>query len=120
MDQNIKTKWLEALRSGKYKQGKEYLELTNDDGVVTNCCLGVLCRILDVPAKVEITATIFEGTHDSLGDGDTNLNCDGATYPPKDIIIKAEIPVAEIVQLAVLNDGGKSFNEIADYIEEKL
>ena len=37
MDKKLKAKWVKALRSGEYKQGKGYLE---DRGKF--CCLGVL------------------------------------------------------------------------------
>ena len=39
MNENAK-KWVAALRSGEYKQGKDCLE---KDG--KNCCLGVACRV---------------------------------------------------------------------------
>ena len=41
MNQEIKEKWLEALRSGKYKQGFTRLKQNN-----RYCCLGVLCSLL--------------------------------------------------------------------------
>lgn len=41
MKESIKKKWLEALRSGKYKQAKETLK----DNSGKFCCLGVLCDI---------------------------------------------------------------------------
>ena len=41
MNQDIKTRWLEALRSGRYKQGKGSLRTTDDQ----YCCLGVLCDL---------------------------------------------------------------------------
>lgn len=40
MDAELKGKWVKALRSGKYKQGKGVL---CDRG--KHCCLGVLCRV---------------------------------------------------------------------------
>lgn len=36
--------WTDALRSGKYKQGRVKLYNTKDD---TYCCLGVLCRVYE-------------------------------------------------------------------------
>ena len=41
MKKEIADKWVEALRSGKYKQGKSALK--KDDSF---CCLGVLCDII--------------------------------------------------------------------------
>ena len=38
----VKQKWLEALRSGEYKQGKGLLYNPSSDSY---CCIGVLCTI---------------------------------------------------------------------------
>jgi len=43
MDKALKAKWLKALRSGKYKQGKYRLRNNRDEF----CCLGVLCDVSD-------------------------------------------------------------------------
>lgn len=40
---NLK-KWIKALRSGKYVQGRGTLERTLADGSKQHCCLGVACR----------------------------------------------------------------------------
>jgi hypothetical protein len=40
MKQEIKQKWVKALRSGKYKQGEGRLKQKD-----TFCCLGVLCDL---------------------------------------------------------------------------
>ena len=45
MNKNLKRKWLRALRSGRYKQGKYYLRNSED----RYCCLGVLCECLEKP-----------------------------------------------------------------------
>lgn len=42
MDPTIKAQWVEALRSGEYKQGKSKLHLVEEN---TYCCLGVLCEL---------------------------------------------------------------------------
>lgn len=44
MNPEWKKKWVEALRSGKYKQGKEALCFGDK-----YCCLGVLCEIAGAP-----------------------------------------------------------------------
>jgi hypothetical protein len=41
MNQDIKKKWVEALRSGEYEQGKDQLRSSDDEF----CCLGVLCDV---------------------------------------------------------------------------
>lgn len=45
MNQEIKTKWLEALASGKYSKGKRTLKYTFSEGQTKYCCLGVLCEL---------------------------------------------------------------------------
>lgn len=45
MKKAIKKRWLEALRSGEYKQGRNYLKATDKNGVDRFCCLGVLCDL---------------------------------------------------------------------------
>lgn len=41
-------KWSAALRSGKYKQGKYYLEDSNNEF----CCLGVACKVFIPEDKI--------------------------------------------------------------------
>ncbi len=43
----LKRLWVEALNSGKYKQGFGALEKVKPDGTVVNCCLGVLCHVAE-------------------------------------------------------------------------
>jgi hypothetical protein len=40
MNPKVKALWIDALRSGEYVQGKNYLQLDGE-----YCCLGVLCEI---------------------------------------------------------------------------
>ncbi len=44
MNDNAK-KWVDALRSGKYKQTTQRLGLEQRDGTKRYCCLGVACEI---------------------------------------------------------------------------
>lgn len=46
MDPEIKAKWLDALRSGDYTQGRSFLAVKNEDTDQFDfCCLGVLCDL---------------------------------------------------------------------------
>ena len=47
MRKDLKKKWIEALRSGRFKQGKNALK-TNDK----HCCLGVLCEVVITEAGI--------------------------------------------------------------------
>lgn len=96
MDAQLKRKWIEALRSGEYVQGHTFL--LNDRGAM--CCLGVLatiqgCDLEDLPYQERRTDTLPRGF---------NAGLDGGTRE----------------HLACMNDDGKSFPEIADYIEKHL
>lgn len=50
MDQKYKAKWVNALRSGKFTQGKSVLHNLDDDSY---CCLGVLCHILEADGLIK-------------------------------------------------------------------
>jgi hypothetical protein len=132
MKAGIKDRWLEALRSGGYRQGQSSLHLTPDDGEDMFCCLGVLCDIAF--------------TDDVIGrermDSDLGSDCymygSASAYLPTAVINWAGIywdderggldssqyeaagrymPSSEAT-LAKANDRGDSFEEIADIIEK--
>ena len=44
MNREVKAEWVEALRSGQYRQGANYLRKNNGQEDEF-CCLGVLCEI---------------------------------------------------------------------------
>lgn len=121
MNRNAK-KWVAALRSGKYKRGKEQLGLVvNEKTMATKyCCLGVACE-LALKAGVVKKKFVGEGglvTYDGhsswlppavqewLG-----LRKDNGEFVPK----KRQ----KRDSLAELNDSGKSFSYIADFIERE-
>jgi hypothetical protein len=115
MNPNIKSLWLEALRSGRYAQTKNYLRTNNGF-----CCLGVLCDLAEkdgiVAASEPVSSlgVVLYDTEDSL--------------PPTCVEKWACISVFGAVEyngleysLAKLNDEvGLSFCEIADLIEKQL
>ena len=41
--------WIEALESGKYRQGTGHLRQVMNDNAPSYCCLGVLCEINNFP-----------------------------------------------------------------------
>jgi len=104
MNAEIKTKWLVALRSGEYKQCKGRLR---NYGRKQFCCLGVLADIngekwtLDKYKDWGVGGCMNREESEYLGHG-TGLRRPSAG------------------KLMTMNDKGKSFLEIADYIEAKL
>lgn len=99
MNAEVKTKWLEALRSEKYQQGTQ--QLRRGDNF---CCLGVLCDISE------------EGEWESHDSFHTYMNC--ITYLPTLVRMRAGLNSKQETELAKMNDGGSSFKDIAKYIEE--
>jgi hypothetical protein len=99
IDTEVGIKWVEALRSGKYKQGKHQLVF---DG--SYCCLGVLCEIsgLEWPGN---SALLPQNVQDWAG-----LDSYNGKY------------VSFGIQrfLSRDNDSGSTFEEIANTIEKEF
>lgn len=103
MDSDLKAKWVTALRSGNYKQCREYLHKED-----SYCCLGVLCEI--------------------SGEGFWHTDAESSRYMIDGVGLRATLPSGIVQKYEVLgsgkliemNDTGKPFTEIADYIEANL
>lgn len=81
----IRTKWCEALRSGKYEQGTGYLR-ANDKF----CCLGVLCDVIDpLEWRFEDNSPCRYGTYegDSMCLSGAMLNSVGLSAKEQDRLI---------------------------------
>lgn len=126
MNATIKAKWLEALRSGKYVQGKGNLFNKEDN---TYCCLGVLCKVMNVPAfdtdNPHTKFVNFGGPDDFSSAGlPRSVQEEAGIFGPYGdfTYIDAEQGGAAISEsLAHVNDtSGLGFPEIADLIEEYL
>ena len=104
MRKEVKEKWLQALRSGEYKQGKNCLRA--DDKF---CCLGVLTDIYAKEKNVEWRGNVFLGKKNVL---------------PQSVATWAGIfgaPKVAGVLLSAHNDRESStFEEISNLIEENL
>jgi len=103
MNRELRNKWIEALRSGEYKQGQNMLVVA-EEGVEKHCCLGVLCKVLGLPdARIGRYATLL-----AFQDGFESDNLD------------IGLPRDEREYLANMNDDGHTFWQIADYVEKNL
>lgn len=141
MDPAVKAKWLEALRSDEFVQGKNYLCA---DG--NYCCLGVLSELAFRDGAVSKSQSIVRETITTYGDFPST----GVT--PTEVVrwagLSQEIPYIpvealsaeqvgrledslgdrlevhldgrKVVGVALLNDNGLTFGEIADLIEAHL
>ncbi len=104
MDPVFKAEWVAALRSGRYKQGQKALRVHD-----SFCCMGVLCDIVKDHPEVS-GKWLSDGfkVPDSVNNG---------SWPDRKVKELTGL-VWGIDHLATMNDNGKSFAEIADYIEE--
>lgn len=123
MNPEIKQKWITALRSGGYLQGKGGLRIKGWPISKTEkfCCLGVLCEIA-VKAGV-IPAPVNDASLSFYKYGGEQI----ASTLPAEVIAWAGLPSGNPIlpkrahrTLAEMNDSGVSFSEIADIIEENL
>jgi hypothetical protein len=113
MNPNVKTKWVEALRSGEYTQGRNLLHYMDDF-----CCLGVLCE-LAVKDGVQMSVSGNRGVNSY------DNNASSLPDAVKDWAgLSSNLPLAKIegvnYTLHYMNDDGNSFAEIADIIEKGL
>lgn len=128
MNPEVKAKWLEALRSGKYTQGQAVLKVY-ENGKPTYCCLGVLCDInpdlgewKDEGDSTYRNKTRLRADTFRMSDSDIpNALSYGYAYIPHAMHELTGLDEAAQSELANLNDDRKlSFAEIADWIEENL
>lgn len=96
-------KWIAALLSGEYEQGKNALQFKEKF-----CCLGVYAEVLGLPKR-------------KLPDGHVVYKigeCDGiSTIPPDGM---GGLSYEECNILADKNDDGMTFSEIARYIKNEI
>lgn len=108
-----KARWIRALRSGKYKQGKSYLYCTVEDrerdpSVVrpdTYCCIGVDC--------------VLQGAKlDQWSRTQRKVAIPGGKYRRPGLALREHMyHLPAYLMLADLNDCGATFNQIADVIK---
>lgn len=109
MNKQLAEKWVEALRSGEYNQGTSALR----SGYNQFCCLGVLCDVIDpsgwIPSLDSRRPYTYNGIMQVLPP--SILEISGMRHDLGDY--HNEKP-----HLALMNDHGYSFAEIADTIEQ--
>jgi hypothetical protein len=124
------TRWLEALRSGQYMQGKEKLHTKDDSGTESYCCLGVACAISD---SVKAETSKFDNHIVCYRSGeyvhkyylpDIVRHELGLRTKVGQFIVSSETKAVVKLRglgaetsLAALNDNGATFEQIAKIIE---
>lgn len=109
MKQDLKQAWLAALRSGKYRQGQGALKSVGG----SYCCLGVLCEVAGLKEKQLSCGSAAKAFIDKTGDYDVSYLPDGFAH-------EVDISATKQSALAEMNDDGKTFEQIADYIEQNI
>lgn len=122
MDPKWKAKWVEALRSGEYKQGRHSLKDTLDPKGPKYCCLGVLC---------DIHTSVKWSKHDPMRavirtrrqSNEWGFSSDTGKLPT---VLREKVGISKEAQnkLVSMNDqfgsSHKNFKGIADWIEKNL
>jgi hypothetical protein len=105
VDDKLVKKWIKALRSGEYKQGRLVLRernIVNGETTYRHCCLGVLADLM----KVQWETDHF---------GRIGFSEEGGIYITK--LPPGYLPKAVMEDLMNMNDNFISFYRIADRIE---
>jgi hypothetical protein len=107
IDPDFKTKWVKALRSGRYRQARTALRREDSKtGKIGYCCLGVACNVLNHRAWRE--SYQGEGVYDWGAARTTTTNL---PFVSEDI--------AKLL-VGFNDDDQLSFREIADWIDLNL
>lgn len=106
-------KWVDALRSGKYRQRKNYLGNENNE----YCCLGVLCELAVKEGVISKEQENWQGSKINKYDDSTHVL-------PHSVMswtgILDMVPQVGGESLDYWNDcEEKTFSEIADMIEKE-
>ena len=127
MKEDIEKRWVEALESGKYKQGKDSLKIQNKDGSFSYCCLGVLCELAVEDGIIKpssIPKNSFVWTYEDRSGVLPMKVMEWAGLDSCNPQVKDDIHVSlqhENLSLSVYNDNlNYSFKQIAKLIRDHL
>jgi len=114
LPQDFKEKWIAALRSGEFEQGRNALCRVYGIADKSYCCLGVAYRVF-----------MGEDPYDTASGYIDGRIREGAILKGFPEILTGTTAKSDVVKsLVLMNDGvgdtTKSFSEIADYIEANL
>lgn len=114
MNQTIKNNWVSALREGFYRQGKYQLRDLDDhyDAVGVLMDLASIAGVIPEPKKKDGSsgAGVFFGW----------LYDDSATRLTKAVEDWSGLPYWTANRILTMNDEGKTFEQIAKFIEKEL
>lgn len=117
LDPEVKSGWLEDLRSGSYLQCKSDLKRRDDDGNLTHCCLGVLYERFGGATQEPRPSGGFIFKEPSASPGGFTHH---ESMPGAKVRQWAGLPYKVASVLAEANDGGATFAEIAEFIDKEM
>ena len=122
MNKQVKKLWMDALKSGKYEQGKGRLRRNMLGAQDRYCCLGVLC---DLSISHQNTSSCWgwvEGTCERSVVFTFNDEGKGVGgLPPREVLEWAGVTQGDAALLSAINDERtNSFVEVVKIIEEDL
>ena len=110
MNQDVKARWVEALQSGNFTQGRGLLRSTDD----RYCCLGVLCEVYRRYNHSNVDWALRENyTYYDFMVGEEI----SAVDLPKTILAWAGLSARQAGTLIDLNDSDVPFDSIAKVID---
>jgi len=121
--------WVEALRSGKYKQGTGTLHTKLPDDSEEFCCLGVACDLFYPKCDVIKVENENSDMVSYDGQGGTlpiaiakHLGFETTGNRFQNLIVKIESGIykGSSVGITILNDNGMTFGQLAQIIENDL
>lgn len=119
MNKEFKQKWIDALRTGKYQQGRGVLRTDNN----CFCCLGVLCDLVDPNGwrSANLIETSVEGTDVSQEAHPFYVGEIGSAVSlPSTLRERLGLHIADVSALIRMNDSGMPFESIAKHIEANV
>lgn len=122
MNPERKALWLEALRSGEFKQGRNQLKTEMAPDEARHCCLGVACELYK--RETGEGAWVLRGEDLNFWISQYDSSWSSLPQAVADWFGLDRDPYVyeglSKTSLAILNDEAKSFEEIADIIEQEL
>lgn len=123
MDNKIRNKWVKALRSRKFRQGKHQLcTFDKNKGTAKYCCLGVLAKVVEP----KLRPSDFEEAV-VLADIDIFLKAMSEDLQSTLAYINDSGKATQVMNRALVNRGYKpfpkgkaTFGKIAEWIEKNL
>lgn len=100
-------KWIDALKSGEYRQIQRRLGVMRH-GKEYNCCLGVACRVFNVPRSVSSQYNIVQYNIVQYGES--------IVFPPIELAERLGIRSIQ-ARLERMNDESNSYDSVINFLE---